>query len=45
MLGPLVENVIETIEAGGVPEKYQYVEETVFTPDMLTQELIDSRDY
>lgn len=45
MLGPLVENVIETLEAGGTPEKYQYVEETVFTPDMVTQELIDSREY
>ena len=45
MLGPLVANVIETIEAGGTPEKYQYVEETVFTPDMVTQELIDSREY
>ena len=45
MLGPLVENVIETLEAGGVPEKYQYVDETVYTPDMITQELIDSREY
>ncbi len=45
MLGPLVKNVIDTIEAGGVPSKYQYVDETVFTPDTVTQEIIDSREY
>ena len=45
MLGPLVKNVIDTLEAGGVPSKYQYVDETVFTPDTVTQEIIDSREY
>lgn len=45
LLGPLVEQVIQTLEAGGVPEKNYYVEETCFTPDMLTQEMIDQREY
>ncbi len=43
--GPLVEEIIWQLEAGETPEKLAYVEETYFTPDMLTEELIASRGY
>lgn len=43
--GPLVEEIILQLEAGETPEKLAYVEETYFTPDMLTEELIESRGY
>ena len=45
MLGPLVENVIQEIEAGKVPEKNHYVEEAVFTQHDVTDELLESREY
>ncbi|MCD7763981.1 MAG: ABC transporter substrate-binding protein [Lachnospiraceae bacterium] len=45
MHGPRVEEIIQQIEAGETPEKTQYVEETWFTPEMLTGELIESRGY
>ena len=45
LLGPLVEEVIRTMEAGGTPEKHGYVEEQVFTAGNLTEALIESREY
>lgn len=45
LLGPLVEQVIQMLNTGKVPDKHYYVEETSFTGDMLTQELIDQRNY
>ena len=45
LLGPLVEEVIETMEAGGTPEKQRYVEERSFTTEDLTEELIEAREY
>lgn len=45
LLGPLVEEVIETMEAGGTPEKQRYVEERSFTIEGLTEELIETREY
>lgn len=45
LLGPLVEEVIETMEAGGVPEKHRYVEERTFTADNLTEAMIERREY
>ena len=45
LLGPLVEEVIETMEAGGAPEKQRYVEERSFAAEDLTEELIEMREY
>lgn len=45
LLGPLVEEAIQTLEAGGTPEKHRYVEERVFTGEQLTAELIEGREY
>lgn len=45
LLGPLVEEIIQTIESGGSPEKQHYIEEQQFTTDMLTEELIAQRQY
>lgn len=45
LLGPLVEEVVRTMEAGGTPEKHHYVSERTFTSDSLTQALIESREY
>lgn len=45
LMGPLVEEVIQTLEAGGVPEKHYYNQEALFTPEKLTQEFIDQRPY
>ncbi len=45
LLGPLVESVIRTIEEGKVPEKNRYVEESAFTPEDITEELLSSRKY
>lgn len=45
LLGPLVEETIRTMEAGGTPEKHRYVEERTFTSEQLTAELIESREY
>lgn len=45
LLGPLVEETIRTMEAGGTPEKHRYVEEQVFTAENLTAALIDGREY
>ena len=43
--GPLVAEVIQKLEAGEIPEKYQYIAESVFTAHNLTEELIATRDY
>lgn len=45
LLGPLVEEVIRTMEAGGTPEKHRYVEEQVFAAEDLTPELVEGRKY
>ncbi len=43
--GPRVEKIISMLEAGETPPKESYVEETVFEPEMLTEELIQERGY
>lgn len=43
--GPRVEQIILQIEAGETPQKLTYVDETYFTPDTLTEELIAARGY
>lgn len=43
--GPRVEKIISQLEAGESPEKHSYVEETYFTPDSLTPEFIEQRQY
>ena len=45
LLGPLVEETIQAMEAGHTPEKQQYVEERVFTAAQLTTTLIEEREY
>lgn len=45
LLGPLVEETIRTMEAGGAPEKHRYVEEQVFTAENLNEALIERREY
>ena len=45
LLGPLVEEIVQTLEAGKVPQKEHYVEEQQFTSENLTRQIIDSREY
>lgn len=45
LLGPLTEEVIQELEAGGVPQKHRYVEEQQFTRNILTEDLIAQRQY
>lgn len=45
LLGPMVADIIQTLEAGKIPKKVNYVEETMFTKDILTEELIAARTY
>jgi len=45
MVGPLVEEVIQSLEEGGVPDKHYYARERLFTPETLTQSFIDLREY
>lgn len=45
LLGPLVEEIIETMEAGQIPIKQHYIEERQFTSKTITQQMIDSREY
>lgn len=45
LLGPLVEETIQTMEAGQIPQKQHYIEEQQFTSKSLTQEIIDGREY
>ncbi len=43
--GPRVESIIQQLEAGETPEKNQYVDETAFDSETITQEMIDERAY
>ncbi len=43
--GPRVKNLIEQLKEGKTPPKYTYVEETAFSKDNLTEELISTRGY
>ena len=43
--GPRVRAVIEQLEWGETPPRFTFVEETAFSSDGLTRELIDSRGY
>ena len=43
--GPRVQALIETIREGKTPPKYTYVEETAFSRENLTEDLISSRGY
>lgn len=45
LLGPLVGEIIQTLENGGTPEKQHYIQEQVFTRDTLTEEQIAHRAY
>lgn len=45
LLGPMVEEIIQTVEAGQTPKKQQYVEEKAFTQTTLTQATLDARSY
>lgn len=45
LLGPLVAQVIQTLEQGKIPDKHNYVQEQMFTADMLTPEWIGQREY
>lgn len=43
--GPRVVNIIEELEAGRVPAKKSYVEETCFSYRTITRDVIDARTY
>ncbi|MDO5400945.1 MAG: ABC transporter substrate-binding protein [Eubacteriales bacterium] len=45
LLGPLAESVIRSLEAGQTPEKNYYVDEQVFLPGDITDELLGTREY
>ena len=45
LLGPLAEEIIQTMEDGTVPQKHHYVEEQTFTRQNLTDTLIAQRKY
>ena len=45
LLGPLVEEVIRTLEAGRTPERHYYGQEQLFTQQDLSQDFIDQRAY
>ena len=45
LLGSLVEEIIDTMEAGQIPRKQHYIEEKQFTSKTITQQMIDSREY
>lgn len=45
LLGAVAEEIIRTLEEGGVPEKNHYVQELHFTRETLTEELIEQRQY
>ncbi|MCI8757101.1 MAG: substrate-binding domain-containing protein [Oscillospiraceae bacterium] len=45
LLGPLVEEVIQCLEAGCVPEQHYYADEEVFMPNRLTRGIISRREY
>lgn len=43
--GPRVQGIIEKLEAGEIPQKFSYVEETVFDSETITRAIIDDREY
>lgn len=43
--GPRVDELIRRYRAGEEIPKHIYVEEAIFTPDTLTQEMVDAREY
>lgn len=43
--GPQVEQLIAQLEAGQIPPKASYVPEAMFTPESLTQTILDGRSY
>lgn len=43
--GPLVEEIIRTIEAGQMPQKQHYIKEQAFTAKNLTEQMIAAREY
>lgn len=45
LVGPLVEEVIQTLTSGGAPDRHYYAQEQLFTPEDLTRELIEQRPY
>lgn len=45
LLGPLVEEIIQMLERGEIPEKQHYIEEQFFTQENVTEELIEKREY
>lgn len=45
LVGPLVEEVVRILEAGGAPDKHYYPQEQLFTAQDLSQEFIDQRPY
>ena len=45
LLGPLVEQAIQTLETGGALPRQQYVDEQTFTPEQVTEPLLQSRTY
>ncbi len=45
MMGPLVEEVIRTLQSGSTPDKHYYTQEQLFTPEDLSRALIDRRPY
>lgn len=43
--GPRVQQIIDTLESGGTPDKTAYVDEEMFDADTITQAIIDARAY
>ncbi len=43
--GPRVRGIIEQLEKGETPQKFTYVEETIFDSKTITREIIDNREY
>lgn len=43
--GPLAEEIIQQLEKGETPQKHQYVKETFFTGETLSEEFIRNREY
>lgn len=45
LTGPLVEEIIQTLEEGGVPDKHCFARERIFTSEDLTKSFIEQRPY
>lgn len=43
--GPLIEEIIRQLENGETPKKHQFVSETYFTRENLSEEFIQNREY